>query len=68
MKPLTLEYAIDNNFTAVDCVKYFRPNWSDEQCANFAWSSTCYPFDNETMILQLNKQLIEPEQHTVVGC
>lgn len=68
MKPLTLEYAIENKFTAIDCVKYFKNEWSDDECDAYLWTATCYPFSTQKMILQLNKQLIEPEQHTVVGC
>jgi hypothetical protein len=68
MTSLTLAYAIENKFTAVDCVKYFKPNWTLEECSEYLVSFTCYPFDNKQMINQLNKQLTEPEQHTVVGC
>lgn len=35
MKPLTLEHAIENNFTPIDCVKYFKPDWSNEACFAF---------------------------------
>jgi len=56
MKPLTLEYATENNFTAVDYVKYFKPDWSDEACFDLLMEETCYPFDFETMIKQLNNK------------
>lgn len=68
MKPLTLEYAIEHKFTPIDCVKYFKPNWCNVGCEEFLWNFTCYPFSNERMIEQLNQQLIEPEQHTVILC
>lgn len=68
MTTLTLAYAIENKFTPVDCVNYFKPNWTEYECREYLWSFTCYPFSNEQMIEQLNKQLTEPEQHTVVGC
>ena len=47
MKPLTIEHALKNNFTPIECVKFFKPDWSDE---------ACYPFDFETMIKQLNNK------------
>ena len=68
MKPLTREHSIEHNFTAIDLVKHFRPNWTDEDCDLYLWENTSYPFDMDRVIEQLNKQLIEPEQHTVVGC
>jgi len=56
MKPLTLEYATQNNFTPIDCVKYFKPDWSEEACFDLLMEETCYPFDFETMIKQLNNK------------
>lgn len=32
LKPLTLKYAIKNHFSPIDCIKYFKPEWSNEQC------------------------------------
>lgn len=29
MKELTLDYVIENNFSASDCIKYFKPEWND---------------------------------------
>jgi hypothetical protein len=56
MKPLTIEHAIENNFTAIECVKYFKPDWSDKECDFILWEDTCYPFDFEAMITQLNNK------------
>lgn len=54
---LTLEYALENELYYIDCVKYFRPNWSDEECDFYVWNKTCFPFSNEMFINQLNNQL-----------
>lgn len=59
MMPLTLQHAIENKFTAIDCVRYFQPNWSDEECDYFLWSHTCFPFSTEIMIEQLNKYFLK---------
>jgi len=56
MKPLTPEYATENNFTPLDCVKYFKPDWSDEACFDLLIEETCYPFDFKRMIKQLNNK------------
>jgi len=56
MKPLTPEYAIDKNFTPIECVKYFKPDWSDEACFDLLMEETSYPFDFEIMIKQLNNK------------
>ncbi len=57
MEDLTVEYAIKNKFTTIDLVKYFKPEWSDEQCDFYLWEKTCYPFSMEATISQLNQQL-----------
>ena len=59
MNPLTLQHAIDNKFTAIDCVRYFQPDWSDEECDYYLWSQTCFPFSTEIMIEQLNKYFLK---------
>lgn len=56
MIPLTLQHALKNNFTPIQCVKYFKPDWSDEACFDLLMEETCYPFDFETMIKQLNNK------------
>lgn len=58
MTPLTLEHAIENNFNAIDCVKYFRPEWDNEYCDYFLYNYTCFPMSMEKTIKQLNEQLI----------
>ena len=56
MKPLTPEHATENNFTPIECVKYFKPDWSDEACFDLLMEETSYPFDFEIMIKQLNNK------------
>ena len=55
--PLTLEQALELRYTAIDCVKYYRPDWTDAKCEFYLWENTCYPMSNETLLEQLNKQL-----------
>jgi len=59
MKPLTIEYAIENKLSPLDCVKYFNPDWTDEQCEFHIWENTCFPFSNELMIESLNEQFLK---------
>ena len=59
MTPLSIQHAIENNFTAIDCVRYFNPDWSDEECDYYLWSHTCFQFSTEIMIEQLNKYFIK---------
>ena len=56
MKPLTPEHATENNFTPINYVKYFKPDWSDEACFDLLMEETSYPFDFEIMIKQLNNK------------
>jgi hypothetical protein len=56
-EPLTLEQAIERRYTPIDCVKYYRPNWTNKQCDVYLWENTCYPMSNEILLEQLNKQL-----------
>lgn len=58
MNPLTIEHAIENKFTAIDCVKYFNPTWSDDECDFYLWEFTCYPLSIETTIKQLNRKFL----------
>ena len=59
LKPLTMEYAIKNHFSPIDCIKYFKPEWSDEQCDIYLWEFTSFPLSIESMINQLNKKFIK---------
>jgi hypothetical protein len=54
MKALTLEHAIENKLTPIDLVKYFNPEWSNEECDYYLWEFTCFPFSIEDVIKQLN--------------
>lgn len=58
MEALTVEYAIKNKFTFVDCIKYFNPSWTNEECDFYLWECTCYPFSTEDVIKQLNQKFI----------
>lgn len=62
MKGLTYEYAKENKFTAIDLVKYFKPDWTDENCHDYIWEQTCYPFDHEMTISQLNNAFLNTEK------
>ena len=55
MKPLTVEYAIENKFNALDLIKYFSPNITDEEADFLLWERTCFPFSLEETIKQLNE-------------
>ena len=59
MNPLTLKHALENKFTGIDCVRYFKPECSDEECDYLLWSHTCFPFSTEIMINQLNQHFIK---------
>ena len=59
MKELTIEMAMDivTKTSYIDCVKYFRPDWTDDECEFYLWEHTCYPFGLKEIIKQLNEQL-----------
>lgn len=59
LQPLTLEYAIKNHFSPIDCIKYFKIEWTDEQCDIYLWEFTSFPLSIESMINQLNKKFIK---------
>jgi len=59
LAPLTLEYAIENKFTPIDCVKYFEPEWEDGECDYYLWERTCFPLDMQKTIQQLNEALLK---------
>jgi hypothetical protein len=63
MKPLTKQHATDNNFTPIDCVRYFKPKYTDAECYTIIWKFTSYPFtyskDLEDLINQLNKLFLK---------
>lgn len=70
MKELTEEIAIDMKLTPAQCVRYYKPDWSDQECDYFVWNQTCFPFSNETFLKQLYNYLNKmeknetPEDHT----
>ena len=60
MKALTIDYAIEHKFTAIDCIKYFKPDWTNEECDFHLWNETCYPFSTDIMMSQLNEEFLTP--------
>ena len=66
MKKLTIKHIIDNNFSAIDCVKYFKPEWTDEECDFYVWEYTVYPFSIDGMVAKLNKDFLpKPKPKTM---
>ena len=63
MKKLTKEYILQNKLTSVMLVKYFKPDWTDEKCDQYLWNKTCFPFNLQTTIHQLNDQLLSEIQN-----
>ena len=59
MEKLTLEHALENNFTPLDLIKYFKPKWTNESCEIYLWEETCYPFSTEKLIEQLNNKFLK---------
>jgi len=58
--PLTLQHAIDNKFSYIDCVKHFKPEWTDEQCDHYLWETTAFPLNGaEELIIQLNYNFLK---------
>ena len=56
MEKLTLEHAIKNHFTPIDCVKFFKPEYDDDTCDFILFEHTCFPlYSKELMIKQLNE-------------
>lgn len=55
-KRLKIEDVV-GKMTYQDAIRFFRPDWNDEQCEFYLWEETCYPFSTEVLIEQLNNQL-----------
>jgi hypothetical protein len=60
-KILTIEQAkqISN---PIELVKYFNPDWTDEECDYFLWEFTCFPFSLEETVKQLNERFSLPDE------
>lgn len=58
MEALTKKYALENKFTPIDCVKYFKPEITDEEADFIIWEETCFPFSTDEMIKQLNDKFL----------
>ena len=57
-KPLTIEQA-NQISNPIELVKYFKPDWTDEECDYYLWEFTCFPFDLEETVKQLNEGLLD---------
>ena len=55
MTELTISMAKDMDF--VEWVQHFRPEWSEDECVDYLWEHTCFPFGFKDVIKQLNEQL-----------
>jgi hypothetical protein len=60
MTELTIDMA--NKMPFIDWVKYFRPEWTDEQCDFYLFEHTCFPLHFVETIKQLNEQLLNQTQ------
>lgn len=58
MKKLTIKHAIKNQFTHQDCIKYFKPEWTSDECNRYLWEETCFPFSTELVIHHLNSHFL----------
>lgn len=62
MQELTLEYVNDNLAHNSELVKYFKPDATKEEIDFILWEKTCFPFDLERTIRQLNEYFIKNEK------
>jgi hypothetical protein len=62
MKPLTIEEVIQSKMTPIEWVKYFNPEWTNEECDFYLWEQTCYPMDTQSVINQLNNKFLNNER------
>ena len=53
MQRLTLEIAIENKFSPMECVKFYDQDLDDKHAEDILWAHTCFPFDTEIMLTQL---------------
>ena len=58
--PLTKDYIIKNGLSGIDLIKYFNPEWTDNECDFYLWEFTTFPFSPiENLITQLNNKFIK---------
>ena len=50
---LTLEKALELNLKWHDCIRYYKPDATDDECEFILWEQTCFPFDHETTLNQI---------------
>jgi hypothetical protein len=51
-KALTIE-DIDGKMTWIDVIRHYAPETTEQEAEYFLWNETCYPFDNETALKQI---------------
>lgn len=66
MEKLTFEKAKENKFNWVDCVRYYYPQYTDDECSFILWNRTCFPFDSDTTLKQLYELFLD-DQKTANG-
>lgn len=60
MNPLTIKHAIENGFNAFDCVRYFKPEFTDAECDFIISEYTSYPlYGKDILVRQLNTLFIK---------
>ncbi len=66
MEKLTLKYVGENFVHSHEMVRYFRPKWSTQKCHDLLCNETCYPFDIEKIIFQLNQHFLTEEKEDLI--
>jgi hypothetical protein len=56
MNKLTIEQAA--NFTPIQCVKYFRPEWSNKECFFFLHQINSFNYSKQALIDLLNERFV----------
>ncbi len=54
---MTVQEIIDNKMTWGDVMRTFKPELTDDEVEFILWGKTCYPFDIQTTINQIEKLL-----------
>lgn len=59
MKELTAKYAIEKGMSAIDCVKWYNPDLTDNECDFILWEKTCFPMNTDIWLKQLHECFIK---------
>lgn len=54
MKPLTIDFVIENKMSHTDCILYFKPDATESEIEYIIWDETCYPFDDVLFVENVN--------------